>query len=183
MTKSLVILVTIFLLVLSFSSCRKDTKTEAPLQNNDLIVEGTEFVLSQGYLEYCGGDGSGYKFNLYLMSSGITINGVKSVLDSVSGSGHVVNIEINSSRSDKLPSGNYIFNNTGLAGSYKVAGYVLNWNATQQIVFNLITSSAINVVNNGSEYELIFSGTSQNNSPVSIYYKGNLKYINNYICK
>jgi hypothetical protein len=183
MRKTITIFAAFFLLVLSFSSCKKDKKTDDPLQSNHLIVDGTEFALSQGYLEYCGGDGTGYKFNLFLMSSGITINGVKGVLDSASGNGHVINIEIYSSRHDELPGGSYIINNTGFAGSYKIAGYVLNWNTTQQIVFNTITSSVIKVAKNGAEYELTFSGTGLNNKSVSIYYKGNLKYINNYIGK
>jgi hypothetical protein len=178
-------LAAILLLCFTFAGCKKDSdkSNNEVTTKNSVKVDGVEYDLSQGYLEYYGGDGSGYKFQLYLASHGISINGHESVLDSASGIGHIINFQIYSSRSDELAPGNYTYSTSGLAGTYKLAGLALNCDASQLIAFLTITSSGIKVVKNGSEYELSFTGTDLYNKPISCYYKGSLKYYDHTLIK
>lgn len=164
----------IFLLFIGITGCKKDKNDT---KKNFLKVDGTEYDISKVLLTNYGGASSVYNMELDFFSSGITIHEVNGIPDSISGIGHAIYFDMFSSSADKLALGDYTYNNTSqAAGSFDYAGYVLNWNISQQPPFIEITSGNVKAIKSGAEYELSFSGTDQNNKTISGYYKGSLTY-------
>ncbi len=74
--------------------CKKDNIEEA--RNNAISFDSKEYALSEGYLEYYGkvpGKGS-YNLDLTLLSSGFTVHEANGGIDSVSGTGNIVYLEV-----------------------------------------------------------------------------------------
>ena len=169
----------IILTMLGFAveGCKKDSKNDGTT-GNYLRVDGVDYPVSKGFLVNYGANNSVYHMELVLLSSGLTIHEHQGLPDSASGTGHVITYELSSSTGDKLALGNYIYNKSEVAGTFYFADYFLNWNSTLNpyIDFIEITSGTVDVLNNGAEYELNFSGKDSNNKTISGYYKGPLKY-------
>ena len=169
-------LAVIFLLCIAITGCKKDKNDT---KKNVLKVDGTEYDISKGFLQYYGGNGSVYNIDLNLISSGITVHETLGLPDSASGIGHAIYFEMYTSSIDKLALGDYTYNfSSQAAGSFDYADYILNWNLSQQHnpTFIEITSGTVKVIKSGAEYELSFSGTDKNNKTISGYYKGSLTY-------
>jgi len=165
------------LLFIAVAGCKKDSKKDDATKNY-LKVDGTEYDISKGFIVNYGGSGSIYNIDLVVVSSGLNIHDVNGLPDSVSGTGNTVYFEMYSSVSDKISSGDYVYNDSGAAGSFDYEDYMLNWNTTTQpnAETTEITSGTVKVINSGTEYELTFSGKDVHNKIISGYYKGNLKY-------
>lgn len=170
-------LTVILLLGFAIAGCKKDS-TKDETTKNKVTVDGTEYEISKGFITNYGSYNSAYNFDLVLVSSGLTIHESSGLPDSASGNGNVVYFEMFSSSSDKLALGDYVYNDSGNAGSFDYADYMLNWNPTlQPNAFGVeIKTGTVKVINNGTEYELSFSGTNANNKTITGYYKGSLKY-------
>lgn len=170
-------LAVLLIITIAFSGCKKDKKDDETTKNF-LKVDGTDYDLSKGFLINYGIYGSSNNIDLVLISSGITVHEVMGLPDSVSGTGNAIYFELYSTSGDKLQLGDYIYNDSGDAGTFDWADYLLNWNATQlpDADFTNITSGTVKVINNGTEYELSFSGKDSNNKTISGYYKGSLKW-------
>lgn len=169
-------LASVLLLCFALTGCEKDSKLNET--KNSLKVDSTEYEISKGILEYYGSNGSGYNIDLTLYSPGITIHENQGLPDSVSGNGHTLYFEMYSSSSEKLELGDYPENNTGNAGTFDIANYIVNWDVALNPGIDLIpiTTGTVKIIKNGPEYELSFSGTDINNKAITCYYKGNLKF-------
>lgn len=168
--------VVMLLLGFAIAGCKKDSaKNET---KNYVNVDGTEYEISKGFITNYGLNNSAYNLDLVLISSGLTIHEIMGMPDSVSGTGNVIYFEMYSSSSDKIALGDYNYNDSGNAGSFDYAEYMVNWNsALQPNSAGLeIKTGSVKVISNGNEYELSFSGTNASNTTITGYYKGSLNY-------
>jgi hypothetical protein len=115
---------------------------------------------------------------MILLSSGITVHDVGGLPDSVSGTGHLISFEINTSGSDKLSPGDYAFSNTFAVGTFDYGAYEVNWNTSlnPNAIGTELKTGTVKIISSGAEYELSFTGMDINDKAVSGYYKGALKY-------
>lgn len=171
------VIATIILLCFAVAGCKKDNKKDET-KKNFLKVDGTEYDISKGYLEYYGAIGPDNNIDLTLFSPGITVHENMGMPDSLSGNGHTIYFEMYTSGSGKLAVGDYSQNNSKRAGSFDFANYVLNWDIALDPGIDLIpiTSGTVKVTKSDTEYELSFSGRDENNRAISGYYKGSLKF-------
>jgi hypothetical protein len=178
MRKRLNIYAIILLFAFIVSACKKDSKTDTPLEKNHFSVDGADYDISQGFLSNMGMEGSAYRIDLNLLSSGLTIHEHLGLPDSLSGTGNIVSFELFCSGTGKPSTGDYIFKITHQAGSFDQAHYIFDWNTATNpnpTYINFILGT-VKIIQNDPEYELSFSGTDGHNSPVTGYYKGSLKY-------
>jgi hypothetical protein len=166
------------LFVFVFSSCKKDDTTEAPQQKNHFNADGTDYELSHGFLSNLGMEGSTYRINLNLMSSGLTVHEQSGLPDSISGTGNEIAFELYCASSGVPATGDYVFNPSHIAGTFYLAGYSYNWNSAinPQPEYTTIILGTLKIIKNDPEYEISFSGTDSHNASVTAYYKGALKY-------
>ena len=170
----------IILLLVSFfvASCKKDEKTVKSYFN----YNGTDFVLSKGFLESYGKSGTeGYNIDLTLLSSSFTIHDKSGEVDSVSGTGDALYFEIFTSHADKLDVKDYTYDATesGADGTFDQGeiGMGFNMETLTGSALN-ITGGKVSVTSVGSEYEITFNCTATNGKTITGYYKGPLKYYN-----
>ncbi len=165
------------LLIISFvlAGCKKDSKDET---RNFLKVDGAEYDISTGLIINYGEYDSAYEMDIYLFSPGLTVHEAGGFPDSLSGTGHAIYFEMVTTATDKLAIGDYPYNDTEIANSFYYSEYFLNWNPNTNSDDNFVELKAgnVKVIQNGTEYELSFTGTDENNKAISGYYKGTLKY-------
>jgi hypothetical protein len=173
-------LVAILLLILFIAGCKKDKKETV---NNQVTYNGTEFILSQGFLENYGKSAAdeGNNIDLTLLSSSFTIHEKNGEVDSVSGTGDALYFEIFTSFPDKLDVRDYTFDGTETfaAGTfdYGMIGMGFNMETELGLAFQ-ITGGKVSVTNVGSNYEITINCTVSNGKTITGYYKGPLKYYN-----
>ena len=98
----LLALVAALIIALSGCSDKEDPKTK----QNVIIVDGTEFAVTQALTEEYGGDEtSGYNFDLLILSSGFDFSDYENSW--VTGSGNVLYLELWSTSSTGLVTGTY----------------------------------------------------------------------------
>lgn len=120
MVKRIYSFAVIVLLCMAIMGCKKDNNKDEQ-KNNFLKVDGTEYAISKGFLEYYGGDNSVYNIDLTLFSQGIIIQENMGIPDLFSGNGHTIYFEMYTSDSARLAPGTYADNNTAHAGSFDYA--------------------------------------------------------------
>jgi hypothetical protein len=178
MRNTFFICATVILLLLAFSSCKKDSKKEDILKTNSFTIDGTNYDLAQGYIMGYGGYYSRNYYEMILYSGGLTLHEKMGEPDTMSGTGHYVYLEIYSSGTDNIATGTYTYNNTNQAGSFNYAVYIVNWNTelTSHPANREFASGNLRIIRNNPEYELSFTGKDENYKSISVYYKGRLKY-------
>jgi hypothetical protein len=173
-------LIAILLLILFVAGCKKDKKETV---NNQFTYNGTEFILSQGFLENYGKSAAneGNNIDLSLLSSTFTIHEKNGEVDSVSGTGDALYFEIFTSLPDKLDIRDYTYDGTEsyAAGTfdYGMIGMGFNMETELGSAF-LITGGKVSVTSVGSDYEISINCTTSNGKTITGYYKGPLKYYN-----
>lgn len=158
------------------SGCKKEEETP----KNHMIYDGVEYDLSQGVLDYWGQANEGsYNLDLVLLSSGFTLHEVGGEIDSLSGIGHGIVIELYSSSSTELVAGDYLWNSegNGQVGTFEYADAVFNWNTQTDDGSDAIANGGqVNVSKNGDEYEIGLDLTMEGGKTLTGYFKGVLKY-------
>jgi hypothetical protein len=172
--------IAILLLGLFVDGCKTD---EDETVKNYFKYDGTEFILSKGFLENYGkySADEGYNIDLSLLSSAFTIYEKDGEVDMVSGVGDALYFEIFTSLPDKLDVRDYLYDGTEsfAAGTFDlgVIGMGFNMETETGSVFD-ISGGKVSVTNNGSEYEITINCTASNGKTITGYYKGPLKYYN-----
>jgi len=148
--------IAVLLLSLFVVRCKKDEEESV---KNYFNYNGTEFALSQGFLENYGkyGDDEGYNIDLILLSSDFTIHEGSGEIDSISGKGDILLFEIYTSLPDKLDVRDYMYDATesGAAGTFDwgILGMDLNMETETGTAYE-ITAGKVSVTSNGSTYEI-----------------------------
>ena len=171
--------IAVFLLSIIIAGCKKD---EDKTVKNSFNYNGTEFALSQGFLENYGKYGDeGYNIDLSLLSSEFTIHESNGEVESVSGTGDGLYFEIYTSLPNKLDVRDYMYDGTEsyAAGTFAfgMIGMGLNMENETGLIYD-ISGGKVSVTSNGSEYEITFNCTTSNSKTITGHYKGALKYYN-----
>jgi hypothetical protein len=172
--------VAILLLSIFIAGCKKD---EEETVKNYFNYNGTEFSLSQGFLENYGkyGTDEGFNIDLSLLSSGFTINESNGEVESVTGTGDGLYFEIYTSLPDKLDIRDYTYDakESYVAGTFSYGMFGTGFSIENETgsLFD-ITGGKVSVTSNGSEYEITINCTSSNGKTITGHYKGPLKYFN-----
>ena len=172
-------LIAVLVISLFIAGCKKDKKEETV--KNYFNYNGSEYILSQGFLENYGKyEDEGYNIDLTLLSSDFTIHEGSGDIDSISGKGDILLFEIYTSLPNKLDVRDYIYDATesGAAGTFDwgVIGMDLNIMTETGAAYE-ITAGKVSVTSNGSAYEITINCTA-NGKTITGYYKGSLKYYN-----
>jgi len=171
--------IAVLLISLFVAGCKKD-KTES--QKNSFKYDNTEHTLTKGFLENYGKSGiQGYNIDLTLLSSSLAIHESSGAVDSITGTGDGLLIELFTSLPDKLDVKDYIYDATksGADGTFDDGVVFISFNPSTLIgTFYEITGGKVSVTGNGSEYEITINCTASNGKTITGYYKGNLKYYN-----
>lgn len=169
-----------------FMSCEDDNNNdEEETQESYFKFDETKYELSEAILFYHGDDkeSNTYIFILHLMSDGYTIHESDGLIDSVTGTGNSIAFRFQVSDSSNLLKTSYYYNDsTSEANSFK--GYAAIDGNTFKETGDLIDidSGDITVKQNGSPYELDFSGQGYFVSKIpdfrdiSAYYNGSVKF-------
>lgn len=172
-----IILATFILGILFMVGCKKDSNSS----NNKMNYDGTDYNLSQGFLENFGQwtDEMDYNMGIVLLSSGFTVHEVDGEIDSLSGIGHGIVFDLFTTSINKVEVGVYTYDagESGQAGTFNYSNGVINYNsATEDGTEFDITAGKLTIVQNGDTYELNFDCTADNGKHVTGYFKGSLKY-------
>jgi len=171
--------IAVLLISLFVAGCKKD---EDKTVKNYFNYDGTEFKLSQGFLENYGKyDNQGYNLDLTLLSSSFVVHESNGEIDSLSGTGDGINFEIYTSLPGKLDVKDYVYDATesGADGTFDYGSVVMNYNTTTELgSLFYITGGKVSVTSNGSEYEISLNCTVSSGKTITGYYKGSLKYYN-----
>jgi hypothetical protein len=172
--------IAILLLSIFIAGCKKDEEESV---KNYFNYNGTEFILSQGFLENYGkyAADEGNNIDLSLLSSTFTIHEKNGEVDSVSGVGDALYFEIFTSLPDKLDVRDYTYDGTEsfAAGTFDFGMIGMGYNMDTETgpAFE-ITGGKVSVTSNGAEYEITINCTVSNGKTITGYYKGPLKYYN-----
>lgn len=174
-TKSFYLL---FIFGFIFFGCKKD---EEVVPKNSMNYDGTEFELSGGVVLNFGqlSSSQGNAQVLFLHSSGIKIHENNGKIDSTSGIGHTLYLEIFSPASTVLGDGEYNFDPyyTYQAKTFGNAYTVFNANyATAKGEFHEIMSGKVIVKKDGNDYTITFDCKEDlAGNKLTGFYKGALK--------
>jgi hypothetical protein len=169
MKKTLPFFIAMLIAISSFTGCNKDSDEKG----NYLSVGGTRVVLDTMGLYYNGSYTYGYLYYVDIVSPGI-------VLDDegyFSNSGSFIEFVVVSSSDTGLDSGEYEFveaddYETDLLEFNYNSCQCLNWVSGGSNTYIYLTSGALSITRDGSNYEISFSGKDENNKTVKAYYKG-----------
>jgi len=168
--------------IIASTGCGKDKVEDTPpvVNNNYVMFDGAKYELSQGIIENYGEYNAGSSFNTDLtLISGYTVYESNGEIDSLYGTGNYIYFELFSSQGEKLDIGDYIYDATesGDVKTFDYAETAINFNmTTEDGTIKEIKGGKVSILSNGSEYEINFTGTDEDNKAVSAYYKGSLKY-------
>jgi len=169
-----------------FMSCEDDNNNdEEETQESYFKFDATKYELSEAIMFYHGADkkSSTYIFILHLLSDGYTIHESDGLVDSITGTGNSIAFRFQVSDSSNLLKTSYYYNDSTLeTNSFR--GYAAidgsTYNETGDLI--QIDSGDITVKQNGSPYELDFSGQGYYYRKVvelydiSAYYNGSVKF-------
>lgn len=149
-----------------------DDKTPA----NHMTIADKSYEMSQAVLENYGQfSGTGYNFDLLLLSPGLVLHEVNGEIDSISGIGHALSFEIFTATEEMLSPGEYTYDADGTEnpGTFDEGSAIVDFDiAIEDGTYFEITSGKLTVGKNGNTYTFNFDGTATNNVKVTAYYKG-----------
>jgi hypothetical protein len=160
----------IFALSLLFAGCKKDDeKVEASYFK---VTADTSYALSWGAIYYNGtGDWSGYDYNIYLCSEGLSTNAG----DNWSGSGDYFKIDLSTSSDSGIASGTYTFQlYDELTADHfdELSQWETGWNSST-VDESALASGTMAIVNKGNDnFEFTLNGTDADGNTVKMHFDG-----------
>jgi hypothetical protein len=167
-------LTVIFVLSILFTGCKKDD--EKPEANYFTMNADTSYALSWSAMYYYGtGDWSDYVYDISLCSGGISTDET----DTWSGSGDYFQLEVASSSTTGITSGNYTFQLFSVLTANhfdQYSNWSTGWNSgTVDGAF--LASGTLVIVNKGNnKYEFTLNGTDVDGNTVKMHYNGSIDY-------
>lgn len=168
------------LLVISLFTigCKKDKDDEG--SKNYFKVDGTEYELTGGFIENWGNDYGAYNLDLTLIGPGVTVHHNSGEVDSLTGTGQALYLEIFTSQASQLDVRDYTFDQSasGTSGTFDTGmiGIGYNFSVGGGTLYP-VNGGTATVKAVGSEYEISFNLTASGKN-VTGYYKGSLQYYN-----
>jgi hypothetical protein len=145
----------IFIISFLIVRCGKESSTP----KNALTYQDQTYNVDQGILENYGKiHGSGNNLDLTLLSSSLVVHETNGLIDSISGTGNGINLEMFTNSTTALAVGDYTFDkdSTGNPGTFDYGNFILNYNtATNQGTIEDISGGVVTVKSAGTTYELI----------------------------
>ncbi len=168
------------LLVISLFTigCKKDKDDEG--SKNYFKVDGTEYELTGGFIENYGFYDNAYNLDLTLIGPGVTIHHNSGEVDSLSGTGQAMYLEIYTSQAGQLDVRDYTFDQSanGTSGTFDTGMIGIGYNfSVGGGTLYIVNGGTATVKAVGSEYEISFNLTASGKN-VTGYYKGSLQYYN-----
>lgn len=167
MKKILLISIGILVAAISFVGCKKDSDDKA----NQFQVADDAYAVDSLEMEKIGTITNGYRIWVDLISPDVTVDE-----EGYWGNhGNIIRFELVSSDMTGIPTGEYVFDETGNepAFSFPSANYSINWiNGSPGSVWTTLASGTVSVSRNGNNYEISYLGTDENGKKVTAYYKG-----------
>jgi hypothetical protein len=158
--------------ILILVSC--DKKSEDP--PGSFTHNGKDYSLDKGFIENYGGDASVYNFDITLISSGLTIVEEDGEVADLTGKGNGFYLEIFTSTPNDLKTGIYNFAALTAAGTFDdgfIAMGVESTNDEAGLELDIIQGT-LAIEKSGTDYDLAFSGTTEDNKTISMQYLGPL---------
>ncbi|TQD40510.1 hypothetical protein [Haloflavibacter putidus] len=165
-----------FILSLSLIACSSNddstpTPTPEPSSDNYLKIGENTYDLKFGRLEYFEEYNGVHSFDLELLNEGISSENGEPTTENL----HGIIFEINTSTPADINTGTYTASTDYIDYSFNGATTVENYNIdTEEGHYRGINSGELEVLQNGNVYEFSFEGSTTNDIPVSLYYKGGL---------
>ena len=170
-------IVLVFLSGLLFFGCKDDDIVEP---KNTLNYNGTEYELESGFLIDYGRfsvvDGNAYV--LFLYSAGVKVHEKDGMVDSTSGTGHVIYCEISSDMANSLGVGKYVFDPYGSFKAQTFSNSYALLNADFIKAGNKpywVTGGKVTVEREGENYIIKYDCTEREGERITVFYKGLLK--------
>ncbi|MGE0078357.1 MAG: hypothetical protein AB7S48_10900 [Bacteroidales bacterium] len=168
--KIITIIAILFSLGLILSSC---TDSEDKYTNNkSFSYDGTSYALSKGaIIKYVSAEKSGpFKLDLCLASTGINF-------DSLTGTGDFIYLEMYSTLSTALTSGDYFYAETGETFTFDSAKIYINYNLTTKEGTEIkIVDGTVTISNTGNSYEISLTCKDADGKEISGEYTGALQF-------
>lgn len=149
---------------------------------NVLQIGNTEYSTNDGGILFYG-PGSSYEGNY--MEMGITADGVQIEPFNFGGdlqfkgTGLIMYFVLYSTTTDVIAKGNYTVSTESKPGNIIEVGYYY-WDGEDTTSTSVdLVSGKLEVINNGSQYELIFNGLDENNENIYLSYVGEIFYFDN----
>jgi hypothetical protein len=158
----------LLVLVASFSSCKKD---EDAVRENSFSYNGENFSITNGFFkDYGANDAESADFDIYF-TSGITKDG-----SSLTGTGDIVYLDLNSPNLDEIASGTYTWTDGARAANTIVSGYVgmdYDYDLESGTNYDLV-GGTVKISVSDSNYEIEYTLELTNGETVTGYYNGSL---------
>jgi hypothetical protein len=166
--------------IMMLAGCKKDSNDD--VSTNAIKFDNKEYILASGYLEYYGkvtGRAS-YNMDLTILSSGFTVHETSGQIDSVSGIGNILYLEIFTADST-IDSQTYTFDpaETHEAGTFDHGAVGLNLDVmTYEGEFFAIASGSFKINKKADDYEVTLNCRNNAGKDITAYFKGPMKYYN-----
>jgi hypothetical protein len=164
---------------LLIASCKKDETTPA----NSFKYNAKESPIGTAFAGKLGQASAGsYGYYIYFLENTLTVNYVNSAPDSLSGVGDLLEIAMVSSDSTGIKPGTYNFSSSQITFDPFTFGYesglLVNYdpNGQSNPAVLLINGGTITVSKSGDVYEFTLSMTTNANSTITGFYKGEIVF-------
>jgi len=175
----------ILMSIIVSTGCDKDDEDENDkipevVVVNHITYDGTEYKLTEGTIENYGEmTGVGSYNNDLMLFSGYTVHETDGEIDSLSGTGYLLYMEMFSTQGEKFDIGDYLYDadETYAVKTFDMGTLLVNYNILNDDGLETeIVSGKLSILSNGAEYEISFSGTDDKDKAITAYFKGSLKY-------
>lgn len=169
----LLIPITFVLLCISCSNDDSDNN-----KTNEIKVNSKSFVIAEAIMFNDGTYDGITEFELYYTSSGVNID----TDENVSGTGHLLSLRLFSNEQDKLPTGNYLYNDQDSAGylinrGFHFFDYVTTKGDGEDGSID-IESGSLSVSLENDVYSISLNLKDEDGNSVTGYYKGKITLVN-----
>lgn len=161
------------LALLCFTGCGKDDDDDGTA--NEFVLGGSSTALDWAYTENYGEDAGVYNIDLFLLGDGFTKHSTGSLIDSISGSGPAVYLEMFTSNATLLETGTYTFTQDEMARTFDFGFTATNLDiAGSAGTYNFITGGTVEIISmSNTNCEVEFNLTTAAGE-VTGYYNGSI---------
>lgn len=167
--------VLIALVVVVISSCERDEEESEEIVENNLHFKGNKYRFTHGMITQYGPAAAGNSFEICLLSEGLQVNHSQSQLDSISGTGYFLFLDILSESAGLPADGIYKMNtDKPLAASGYMTGELVTHYCPDNHQVVPIAAGQITIQRMNNQFQLLIECTDHQGHSFSGYYQGEL---------